>query len=123
MVPRAGLEPARTFLPNRFSYHHSFHYQLICCLWSGLYLNHIFSDLGSPCLVSTPSFSGLARYSHLKGFTEFTKFYIRCFHLSTQIFYKSVMSTNSITTAFNLFHMSKNKTKIQHLKHFVKFFL
>ena len=42
-------------MPTGFSYHYSFHYQPICCLWSGLYLNRICSDLGSPCLVSTPS--------------------------------------------------------------------
>ena len=39
-----------------------------------------------------PNFLGFARYSHLKGFTEFTGFYIKDFSLSTQ-FSKSVVYT------------------------------
>ena len=42
-------------------------------------------DLGAPCLVSTRSLSGFARYSHFKGFAEFTEFYIFNFSKCTQI--------------------------------------
>ena len=65
---------------------------LLLGLWSGLYLHHSISTLDVLCQVSTRSFSGFARYSHLKGFTEFTGFYIKDFSLSTQ-FSKSVVYT------------------------------
>jgi hypothetical protein len=51
-------------------------------------LDYIFTisyDLGAPCLVSTRSFSGFARYCHFTGFTEFTEFYLDDFSFSTQI--------------------------------------
>ena len=72
---RGGNRTRTDAMSKGFSYHYSFHYQPYCCLWSGLYLNLIFSDLGSPCLVSTPSLSGLARDYHFKGFPEFDEFY------------------------------------------------
>ena len=62
-------------------------------------------DLGAPCLVSTRSLSGFARYSHLKGFAEFTEFYIFNFSKCTQILFiqrttsKSCVSTSSTTKA------------------------
>ena len=58
----------------------------------------LFLNLGVPCLVSTPSFSGLARYYHFKGFTEFTEFYSLDFSKGTQII-KSCVSTYSTTRA------------------------
>ena len=74
---------------------------IFLCLWSGLYLHHCISALDVLCQVSTPSFSGLARYSHLTGFTEFTGFYIKDFSLSTQ-FSKSVVYTVSPPELTNL---------------------
>ena len=51
-VPSAGIEPA-SFWSGRFSYHYSFRYRFR--LWSGLYLYHSISTLGTRRLVSTPS--------------------------------------------------------------------
>ena len=42
LVPQTGIEPVLTLRRTGFSYHYSFHYQHKCCLWSGLYLHHIF---------------------------------------------------------------------------------
>ena len=36
-----GTRTPTTAMVSRFSYHYSFHYQIIC-LWSGLYLHHSF---------------------------------------------------------------------------------
>ena len=79
MCPRRESNSYSLFLRTGFSYHYSFHYHHKC-LWSGLYLHHV---KGAPCLVSTRSLSGFARYSHVKGFTEFTGFYFERFHSST----------------------------------------
>lgn len=67
-------------------YYYNFRYHSNECLQSGLYLNHVISDLGSHRIVSTPfSFLNLARYCHFTGFTEFDAFYIDCFQSCTHI--------------------------------------
>ena len=42
-------------------------------------------DLGASHQVSTPSLTGLARYCHLKGSTEFERFYSKGFPLGTPV--------------------------------------
>ncbi len=102
-VPQAGIEPARALRPTGFSYYYGFHHPTSVCS-----LDYAFTlsfDLGAPCLVSTRSLSGFARYSHLKGFAEFTEFYIFNFSKCTQILFiqrtmsKSCVSTSSTTKA------------------------
>ena len=70
---------------------------IVCCLWSGLYLYHF---TGTSRQVSTRSLSGFARYCHFTGFTEFEKFYFESFLPSTQIILsKSLVYTNFTTAA------------------------
>ena len=102
-VPQAGIEPARALRPTGFSYYYGFHHPTPVCSLD--YAFTISFDLGAPCLVSTRSLSGFARYSHLKGFAEFTEFYIFNFSKCTQILFnqrtmsKSCVSTSSTTKA------------------------
>ncbi len=90
-VPQAGIEPALALRRTGFSYYYGFHHPLLVCSLD--YAFTISCDLGAPCLVSTRSLSGFARYSHLKGFAEFTEFYIFNFSKCTQIF---VLLENSV---------------------------
>ena len=56
-VPGVGLEPTRSLLIKGF-YLHTTAFAATCtprCLWSGLYLHPIFSDVGVRHQVSTPS--------------------------------------------------------------------
>jgi hypothetical protein len=102
-VPQAGIEPARALRPTGFSYYYGFHHPTLVCSLD--YAFTISFDLGAPCLVSTRSLSGFARYSHFKGFAEFTEFYIFNFSKRTQILFnqrtmsKSCVSTSSTTKA------------------------
>ena len=102
-VPQAGIEPARALRPTGFSYYYGFHHPTPVCSLD--YAFTISFDLGAPCLVSTRSLSGFARHSHLKGFAEFTEFYIFNFSKCTQILVlqrtvsKSCVSTSSTTRA------------------------
>lgn len=57
LVPGVGLEPTRPLLAKGF-YLHTTAFAATCtprCLWSGLYLHLIFSDVGVRHQVSTPS--------------------------------------------------------------------
>ena len=77
-----------------FSYHYSFHYQIIC-LWSGLYLHHSFRLRCPPSSLYTFKMklsSSFARYYHFTGFTEFDGFYSDRFRKGTQF---SVISSKS----------------------------
>ena len=102
-VPQAGIEPARALRPTGFSYYYGFHHPSPVCSLD--YAFTVSFDLGAPCLVSTRSLSGFARYSHFKGFAEFTEFYIFNFSKCTQILFnqrtmsKSCVSTSSTTKA------------------------
>ena len=102
-MPQAGIEPALALRRTGFSYYYGFHHPLPVCSLD--YAFTISFDLGAPCLVSTRSLSGFARYSHLKGFAEFTEFYIFNFSKCTQILFnqrtmsKSCVSTSSTTKA------------------------
>ena len=102
-MPQAGIEPARALRPTGFSYYYGFHHPTLVCSLD--YAFTISFDLGAPCLVSTRSLSGFARYSHFKGFAEFTEFYIFNFSKCTQILFnqrtmsKSCVSTSSTTKA------------------------
>ena len=52
VVPRAGIEPARTFLSKGFSCHYGFRHLLVC----GPDYSFTMTDvLGVSCLVSAPS--------------------------------------------------------------------
>ena len=54
VVPRAGIEPARTFLPKGFSCHYGFRHLFVC----GPDYSFTMTDvLGVSCLVSAPSSS------------------------------------------------------------------
>ncbi len=103
-MPQAGIEPALALRRTGFSYYYGFHHPLPVCSLD--YAFTISCDLGAPCLVSTRSLSGFARYSHLKGFAEFTEFYIFNFSKCTQILFiqrtmsKSCVSTSSTTRAW-----------------------
>ena len=84
MVPEAGIEPARTLLLTRFSYHYSFHYHH--CLWSGLSLNpRLYVRVLPVKSLHLLYLKSLARDCHIKGFPEFEKFYLDSFLSSTQI--------------------------------------
>ena len=108
-VPQAGIEPARALRPTGFSYYYGFHHPTPVCSLD--YAFTISFDLGAPCLVSTRSLSGFARYSHLKGFAEFTEFYIFNFSKCTQIlFIQRTMSKSCVSTS------STTKASIQRLK-------
>ena len=66
-------------------------------------------DLGAPCLVSTRScLTSFARYYHLKGFTEFTEFYIDNFLSCTQIVLSPARLPISPPRQLSLPTMSKN---------------
>ncbi|MEY3120883.1 MAG: hypothetical protein RL548_1240 [Bacteroidota bacterium] len=110
-VPQAGIEPARALRPTGFSYYYGFHHPTLVCSLD--YAFTISFDLGAPCLVSTRSLSGFARYSHFKGFAEFTEFYIFNFSKRTQILFnqrtmsKSCVSTSSTTKA-SVIRLKKN---------------
>ena len=110
-MPQAGIEPARALRPTGFSYYYGFHHPTLVCSLD--YAFTISFDLGAPCLVSTRSLSGFARYSHFKGFAEFTEFYIFNFSKCTQILFiqrttsKSCVSTSSTTKASDV-RLKKN---------------
>ena len=110
-MPQAGIEPARALRPTGFSYYYGFHHPTLVCSLD--YAFTISFDLGAPCLVSTRSLSGFARYSHFKGFAEFTEFYIFNFSKRTQILFnqrtmsKSCVSTSSTTKASEI-RLKKN---------------
>ena len=75
----SGLEPETYGL----TYHHDFRRPF--GLQSRLCLHHAISGLDVSRQVVTPSLSGLARRWHFKAFTEFERFYIISFLISTPI--------------------------------------
>ncbi|MEH6630530.1 MAG: hypothetical protein V7776_06885 [Halopseudomonas aestusnigri] len=114
MVRTAGLEPARP-KPTDFHTNYGFHRHAFGAstarLWSGLSLHHNKVKLTNPCRRCCPSSlytfpilfqgSGLARDWHnlaIEAFPEFEQFYSSGFPKGTQ-FFKSVVSTNSTTSA------------------------
>ena len=55
LVPEAGIEPARPFRVEGFSYHFGFRRQRERCSWSGARLHHSLAAVGARRLLSTPS--------------------------------------------------------------------
>jgi len=96
-VRTAGIEPAwqsrGIFLPaTAFA-------AALRRLWSGLYLHHRFRFRCCPSSLYTFLSRGLARDRHLTGFPDFEQFYSQRFRRCTQIAFKSLVSTNSTTSA------------------------
>ena len=94
MVPEAGIEPARPFLVEGFSYHFDFRRQRKRCSWSGARLHHSLATVGARRLLSTPSIepfgsrlgSALARMlAASRAFSEFDGLHLRGFPWRAQI--------------------------------------
>ncbi len=94
MVPEAGIEPARPFRVEGFSYHFGFRRQHERCSWPGARLHHSLSTLGARRLLSTPSIesfdpglgSVLARMlAASRAFAEFDGLHLRGFPWRAQI--------------------------------------
>ena len=94
LVPEAGIEPARPFRVEGFSYHFGFRRQRKRCSWSGARLHHSLSTLGARRLLSTPSResfdpglgSVLARMlAASRAFAEFDGLHLRGFPWRAQI--------------------------------------
>jgi hypothetical protein len=94
LVPEAGIEPARPFRVEGFSYHFGFRRQRERCSWSGARLHHSLSTLGARRLLSTPSLesfdpglgSVLARMlAASRAFAEFDGLHLRGFPWRAQI--------------------------------------
>lgn len=88
LVPEAGIEPARPFRVEGFSYHFNFRRQRERRSWSGARLHHSLSTLGARRLLSTPSLesfdpglgSVLARMlATSRAFAEFDGLHLRGF--------------------------------------------
>ena len=69
-------------------------------LWSGLYLHPSVCLRCCPSSLYTFPLRGLARDCHLTGFPDFEQFYIRRFRQCTQFWFKSLVSTDSTTSAW-----------------------
>ena len=92
LVAKVGLEPTRSFPPRDFRNTMTF-VTSICCLCSGLYLDHIFRFRSAPSSLYTFLISkAWLGISIFKAFTDFEAFYIDSFLSSTQIMFKSPAS-------------------------------
>ena len=94
LVPEAGIEPARPFRVEGFSYHFGFRRQRERCSWSGARLHPSLAALGARRLLSTPSLesfdpglgSVLARMlAASRAFAEFDGLHLRGFPWRAQI--------------------------------------
>ena len=94
MVPEAGIEPARPFRVEGFSYRFGFRRQRERCSWSGARLHHSLAAVGARRLLSTPSLesfdpelgSALARMlAASRAFAEFDGLHLRGFPWRAQI--------------------------------------
>ena len=94
MVPEAGIEPARPFRVEGFSYHFGFRRQRERCSWSGARLHHNLAAVGARRLLSTPSLesfdpglgSVLAQMlAASRAFAEFDGLHLRGFPWRAQI--------------------------------------
>ena len=94
LVPEAGIEPARPFRVEGFSYHFDFRRQRKRCSWSGARLHHSLATVGARRLLSTPSIeplgsrlgSALARMlAASRAFAEFDGLHLRGFPWKAQI--------------------------------------
>jgi hypothetical protein len=94
LVPEAGIEPARPFRVEGFSYHFGFRRQRERCSWSGARLHHSLAAVGARRLLSTPSLesfdpglgSVLARMlAASRAFAEFDGLHLRGFPWRAQI--------------------------------------
>ncbi len=94
LVPEAGIEPARPFRVEGFSYRFGFRRQRERCSWSGARLHHSLAAVGARRLLSTPSLesfdpglgSVLARMlAASRAFAEFDGLHLRGFPWRAQI--------------------------------------
>jgi hypothetical protein len=122
-VRAAGLEPAQLFRAEGFSYQlrlsppslaASWRLELVCGLDYTFILSAL-TLLDAARLVSTPSSSrsagSLARDCHAKGFPEFEQFYASSFLEGTQLWLKSLASTNFATPAFEIRGLARHSSK------------